>query len=321
MLRSQIRRLRRGIRLLKCRLSTGGIILGYHRVARCERDPWRLCVRGDHLAAHLCLLRERFHPLPLSELASAHTQALGTRPPVALTFDDAYVDVLERGLPILERFEFPATVFVVTGAIGEPYWWDRLGALLEMARPARVDVRLPGHSSRLARVRLDTDRPIPERVHRVLRSVAPPARSAFLRDLASTLGVENPEWRTPAPRQMDREALGRLADHPLITLGAHTRTHVDLANCDANAVGEEVRGSKADLEAVIGREVKTFAYPHGEVSARARSAVAAAGFSVACAGAEGRVDHRSDPLLLPRLWPEDVGSDDFRSFLRNWTGA
>jgi hypothetical protein len=58
----------------------------------------------------------------------------------AVTFDDAYVDVLKHGLPILERFEVPAPVFVVTASLGEPFWWGRLAALLHCAEPLR---RLP----------------------------------------------------------------------------------------------------------------------------------------------------------------------------------
>ena len=36
---------------------------------------------------------------------------------VALTFDDGYRDVLEDALPVLREHGFPATVFVVPGAI------------------------------------------------------------------------------------------------------------------------------------------------------------------------------------------------------------
>jgi GT2 family glycosyltransferase/peptidoglycan/xylan/chitin deacetylase (PgdA/CDA1 family) len=48
--------------------------------------------------------------------------------PILLTFDDAYSDIAEYALPILKRYGFVATVFVVTGRLGNTNTWDeRIG--------------------------------------------------------------------------------------------------------------------------------------------------------------------------------------------------
>jgi peptidoglycan/xylan/chitin deacetylase (PgdA/CDA1 family)/glycosyltransferase involved in cell wall biosynthesis len=44
--------------------------------------------------------------------------------PVLLTFDDAFADIAEFALPVLQRHGFGATVFVVTGHIGGTNAWD-----------------------------------------------------------------------------------------------------------------------------------------------------------------------------------------------------
>jgi len=44
--------------------------------------------------------------------------------PVLVTFDDAYADVAKHALPLLRRLGFGATVFVVTGRVGETNTWD-----------------------------------------------------------------------------------------------------------------------------------------------------------------------------------------------------
>jgi peptidoglycan/xylan/chitin deacetylase (PgdA/CDA1 family)/GT2 family glycosyltransferase len=46
------------------------------------------------------------------------------RKPLLLTFDDAYADLVENAFPVLERYGFTATVFVVTGHIGGTNAWD-----------------------------------------------------------------------------------------------------------------------------------------------------------------------------------------------------
>lgn len=43
---------------------------------------------------------------------------------VAITFDDAYVSVKEKALPILDRLGFVATIFVPTGACGRSGHWE-----------------------------------------------------------------------------------------------------------------------------------------------------------------------------------------------------
>ncbi len=43
---------------------------------------------------------------------------------VVLTFDDAYADIAENALPILKKYGFSATVFVVTDQIGGTNAWD-----------------------------------------------------------------------------------------------------------------------------------------------------------------------------------------------------
>lgn len=42
----------------------------------------------------------------------------------AITLDDGYIDFLEHALPILERYGFPATVFLVTDLVGKSAEWD-----------------------------------------------------------------------------------------------------------------------------------------------------------------------------------------------------
>ncbi|UCB53335.1 MAG: polysaccharide deacetylase family protein [Candidatus Zixiibacteriota bacterium] len=43
---------------------------------------------------------------------------------IALTFDDACQGVYQTAFPMLQRFEFTACVFVVTGYVGKPTEWD-----------------------------------------------------------------------------------------------------------------------------------------------------------------------------------------------------
>ena len=67
-----------------------------------------------------------------------------------------------------------------------------------------------------------------------------------------------------------------------MAIGAHTRTHPNLTNIPAERAGDEIRGSKADLEAALDVRVDFFAYPGGAFNRQVVEAVRQAGFVAAC---------------------------------------
>jgi len=74
---------------------------------------------------------------------------------------------------------------------------------------------------------------------------------------------------------MDREDIKSLADNPLVTIGTHTYGHPSLTDLNSHAVESELIDSRKTLELIIGREVRSLAFPHGlynqEVSDIARA--------------------------------------------------
>lgn len=97
-------------------------------------------------------------------------------------------------------------------------------------------------------------------------------------------------------------------------LGAHTRTHPSLPDLGEAEVGEQVGGSRRALEASLGAEVETFAYPFGRHDERAVEAAGAAGFAGACTTHPARARLDEDPLRVPRI--EVKGTDRIWTFVR-----
>ena len=89
-------------------------------------------------------------------------------------------------------------------------------------------------------------------------------------------------------------------DGSALSFEAHTITHPNLTALAPDEAGHEIAGSKAALEARLGRAVTGFCYPAGVYGARERELVARAGFAVATSCEPGANTPDVDPLELRR---------------------
>jgi len=258
------------------------LVVGYHQVVEDARAPGPmpgLATSVRMLERHLDFLGRRFRFVDLDELAESSRTGGGARPVAAVTFDDGYAGVRLHAAPLLRRKGIPATVFVVTDAIGSnrPFLHDRLHRAL---------------------VRSGHRRPAPE-AQRTLR--ARPAQEV-------ERIVEAAEASHPPPSP-DADSLPlSLADLRALvasgfSVGSHTRTHPLLVGLPDAARRDELEGSRRDLESRLGLSVRHFAYPDGQFDSAVVRSVADAGYRHAYTVCRHR-DTARPQLTIPRvmLW-------------------
>jgi len=302
-----------GFRRLRQELCPGPRILLYHRVAEPPSDPQRLAVSPRHFAEHLEILRSTAHPMSLAAFAASMRE--GTLPPraVAITFDDGYADNLLAARPLLERFDVPATVFVATGQTGseEEFWWDELErAVLSPAElpevlSLRIGARDYGWRS-TPRTRLYRE------LCTALRTLSREARASVMQTMRTWSGIEAAGRTTH--RTLNAPEIYRLAYGGLIDIGAHTVSHAFLSAQTPAVQHNEIDGSCRRLQAILGRPVRSFAYPYGtpvSFSSVAIDCLRGAGVPLACANYFTRVGPRTDPYRLPRVLVRNLDGEDF----------
>jgi peptidoglycan/xylan/chitin deacetylase (PgdA/CDA1 family) len=123
-------------------------------------------------------------------------------------------------------------------------------------------------------------------------------------------------------------ALGRLREQH-VEIGAHTRTHENLARLTNGRLGEEIIGGAERIRTEIGYAPAVFAYPYGAVSDAAVGLVSSR-FSWGCTTEMRSVSANEARALLPRIdmfylrepgQLERWGTDRFRYHLKLRAGA
>jgi peptidoglycan/xylan/chitin deacetylase (PgdA/CDA1 family) len=344
-----VRRVARGARArlvrLRRRVGPRALVLMYHRVATLEADPQLLAVSPEHFAEHLDAIRRQLRPMGLPDLLLALERGRLPRGAVVLTFDDGYADNLAHARPLLARHGVPATFFVTTAHLGtdREFWWDELERLLLAAPrlPGRLRLRVDGATrewdlgeaqvydaaarwrDRGWHVERDTDPGPRHRAYRALYDLLHPLPDAERRPVLDELAA----WAgagaagRPSHRALSAGEVGRLEEPGLLEVGAHTEHHPALAALPLATQRAEIRVSQRRLEEILGHPVRSFAYPHGSLTAETVALVRQAGFRGACSSRPALVRPGTDPLELPRVVMRGGDGDAFLRAVREWGAA
>ena len=79
---------------------------------------------------------------------------------------------------------------------------------------------------------------------------------------------------------LDRQHILEMSRHGFV-FQSHTRRHADLPTLDDGRLADELGGSKAELEDLLGKPVDSLAYPFGRYDERVLAATRAAGYRAA----------------------------------------
>jgi peptidoglycan/xylan/chitin deacetylase (PgdA/CDA1 family) len=235
------------------------LILCYHRVGT-EGIPYYCKLPTAQFEMQMRILRENFRVLSLGQLCQELENPDGRGQAVAVTFDDGYSDLYTHALPVLRKYEIPATVYLTADCIetGDVAWYDRIFLALQVAQGAALDLPLLGER----RVVLGSPQQriaIATQIVSALRRTPAAERQRFCVTL---------EQQVKLPGEM---LSGRMLSWPQIRemrsagifFGSHTLSHPVLSMLDAEDVERELRESKSILEARLGEPVLDFAFPFG----------------------------------------------------------
>jgi len=295
------------------------LVLMYHRVTDLEHDPWNIAVSPENFRQQMRILSQTRKVVPLSTLVRETERGRG-KGMIAITFDDGYIDVYEKALPILHEFGCPATVFMVPGMLDRRhgFWWDELTRIVFATPKLPVEFQFPdslavddftwSHKDGDADDR--TRRSLYYALWRRLHDMEPGRRDEGLASIADWAGVGL--YDDPSDRAMSSTQAARMASMDLIEIGAHTMTHPSLPTLSRDAQLQEMKASKRACEEIVGSRVERFAYPFGDYNADAIAAAREAGFAAAFTTKAGTMSMERSSLLFPRMNIGNYAPERFR---------
>lgn len=177
---------------------------------------------------------------------------------IALTFDDSYENNYTQAFPLLKKYNFPATMYVISQCIEDDYrltWYDYVDLIKNNINFAKIDL------SGLNKPNIST---LAE-LRSLIKTLNISQRNILYKEFEKQVNVKDylPAYPRENWKLMNKQQLKKLAESGLVEIGAHTHNHPNLGEINLDDARYEVTHCKQLLENVTQKETKSIAFPDG----------------------------------------------------------
>lgn len=273
------------------------LILVYHGVV--EKPMHHVSVGPVDVAQfekHLQYFKKHFDVVSQDEIFDMYRRGINpTKKTIAITFDDGYENNYTRAYPLLKKYNFPATMYIISSCVEQEdmiTWYDYIDFVKQDLNPAQID------TSVVNKPRVNSISALKE----LIKTLNIDQRKVLYAEIAKQADIQ--KYIAQYPREhwklMSQSQIKELASSGLVEIGAHTHHHPNLGLISAQDAREEVRKSKQALESLIGKPVNSIAFPDGSYTEEVKKICLEEGYTNLLA-----VDYRcdgdgADKNILPR---------------------
>ena len=235
----------------------------YHGVS----NKKNFSINGRHLPSdefekHLRYLKRHFDILSLTEICNLN-QDIQSRRSIALTFDDGYLNNVQNAIPLLLKYEIPATFFISTISLTDEEYIhpsDYIDVIRKSTSESFNINEIPfqgknGH--RLTNSGNDA--------YSYINSLNFQEFNQTISTLKTNYPVKNvlkgidPELYS----LITSETIAKLAREKLFSAGSHSHEHVNLSMVSSDELDHQLGTSKRILESNTQKGIDSIAFPYG----------------------------------------------------------
>jgi peptidoglycan/xylan/chitin deacetylase (PgdA/CDA1 family) len=276
-------------------------ILVYHGIDAYNSSDfnWRF-IHYNNFRDHILFLRNYFKIVPLRTLFG-DSDNVESR--IAITFDDGYKNWITLLLPVLEKYQIPATLCITWCEHGDQMLWTD-----------QYDIYRRYYSNDLT---------IADRVFRKSGGIyVSPENGQSLSTFLKEGGYDNiAAFKHQAKIEkailekhslywelLNSRDIALLSKSAFVEIAAHGTTHASLNHISPNQAREELKVSKTRLEEFTQEEVLTLAYPSGYYSRELVQLAEVVGFRYQLAEDYQHAQDRADPRIVNRVGVYNSGN-------------
>ena len=180
---------------------------------------------------------------------------------VAITFDDTFKNVRDVALPILKKYNIPATFFISTGFIenNKNFWVDRIEHMINFSD--RKEITFDGKLFNLS----DKSQKINSLINikSKLKKCEPLIREKYLNDIRVEIGWKD-DVEVNNYKNLNVDDVRKLHNPPMYEVGGHTVNHEILSYLDDETLDSEISDCIKTLEEITNKTIDLFSYPEGQ---------------------------------------------------------
>jgi peptidoglycan/xylan/chitin deacetylase (PgdA/CDA1 family) len=254
----------------------------------------------------ISIISKNFSTFTISK--ALELQAVGQLPKlsVCISFDDGYADNYTNALPILDKYNVPATFFIATKGTQQGYLWNDV--LLNNIRHTQFSELNITDSSWLLNTSENKVITYLSLINQ-LKFMQNKKRDENLLNIVHQLGnIETQRCMMNEEQVRNLHQLGH-------EIGGHTTTHSILGIQDHQVALTEIQTNQAELERILDSKIKTFAFPNGcfprDFDQYHINMMKKCGYKFACSTNDGGITSKSNRYTISRFMPHRKERNQF----------
>lgn len=240
--------------------ASGERMIVYHGI--CKKDHTRfnpIFLTAAQFEEQLQFYTKYFQCVSLEEFMEGKRTSNRFR--IALSFDDGFANNRQYVLPLLKKYQVPATFFITTaGATGQEILWNDFLNMFTKYGPAQVEWQGKVYKRNRFRRYVDS---AGIALANELREQSFAVKKVMMETFSKQFDYKKQSSDQVYWQLMNEQDIRELAACPLVTIGAHGLYHNDLAHLEYNEILADLRESRQWLESVTGKPVYAYAFPYG----------------------------------------------------------